>query len=304
MSTYIGKRIIISVLTVFVLATVTFFLVKILPGDPFLNEDVPEEIQQRQLEYYGLDRPIIEQYFRYMGNLLKGELGTSLKYLGREVSSVIGECFPISAKLGLLSVLFSYLIGLTFGVLSAQFKNRWPDYVLMVVAIFGVAMPSMVIGPLMRYFFGVKLGVLPVSGWGTLSQAIMPAFVLSLSGIAGSTRNMRASMLGVTTQDYIKTAQSKGLSKIKIVLRHELKNSLIPIITGMGPTIASIIMGSFVVEQIFVIPGLGKFFVNSVNTLDYPLVMGLTIFYGAMLVFANLIVDILYGVVDPRIRLA
>jgi oligopeptide transport system permease protein len=304
MAKYIGKRIVISFFTIFVLATVTFFLVKLLPGDPFLNDTVPKEIQERQQAYYGLDKPLFTQYVLYMGNLVKGDFGTSLKYFGREVTTVIGETFPISAKLGLASVCISYLVGLTFGILSAQYKNRMPDYILMIIAIIGVAMPSMVIGPLMRYFFGVKLGWLPVSGWGEIKQVIMPAFVLSLGGIAGNTRSMRASMLGVTTQDYIKTARSKGLSSVKIVLRHQLKNSLIPIVTGLGPTIAAIVMGSFVVEQIFVIPGLGKHFVNSVNTLDYPLVMGLTIFYGTLLVFANLLVDILYGFVDPRIRLA
>jgi len=299
---YIGKRVVISVLTIFVLVTLTFFLVKFLPGNPFMSENVPLQIRQRQMAYYGLDKPIMAQYVQYIGNLLRGNFGTSLKFIGREVSLIISQSFPISAKLGLISIVFSYAIGLTFGILSAQFRGRLPDYLLMIVAILGVAMPVMVIGPLLRYFLGVRLGILPVTGWGTFKQTIMPAFVLSLGGIAGNTRAMRASMLGVTTQDYIKTARSKGLSQLKIVIRHQLKNSLIPIITGLGPTIAGVMMGSFVVEQIFVIPGLGKHFVNSVNTLDYPLVMGLTIFYGSILVFACLLVDILYGIVDPRIR--
>ena len=302
MTRYICMRIIISIFTIFVLVTITFFLVKLLPGDPFMSESVPPEIRARQLAFYGLDRPIVEQYFLYLGNLLRGNLGTSLRFLGREVSGVIRTGFPISARLGIISVIFSYAVGLTFGILSSQFRGRLPDYVLMLVALIGVAMPSMVIGPLLRYIFGVRLGFLPVTGWGTVRQIIMPAFVMSLGSIAGNTRAMRASMLGVTTQDYIKTARSKGLTEVKVVLRHQLKNSLIPIITGLGPTIAAVMLGSFVVEQIFVIPGLGRHFVNSVNTLDYPLVMGMTIFYGSILVFANLLVDILYGVVDPRIR--
>ena len=303
MSRYIIKRVAIAFFTLFVLATVTFFLIKILPGNPFLNDRVPAEIQQRQREYYGLDKPVYVQYFNYMSNLVKGDLGTSLKFFGRKITTVIADTFPISATLGLLSVLFGELVGMLFGILSAQFRNKWPDYVLMMVAILGVALPSMVIGPLLRYIVGVKLGWLPVVGWGTWRHTVMPVFVLSLGRIASVTRSMRASMLGVTTQDYIKTARSKGLSPRKIVMRHQLKNSMIPIVTGLGPSIAAIIMGSFVVEQIFAIPGLGKHFVNAVTSLDYPMVMGLTIFYGAFLVTMTLLVDIAYGLLDPRIRL-
>ncbi|HIU43751.1 MAG TPA: ABC transporter permease [Candidatus Ventrousia excrementavium] len=304
MSRYIARRAVIALLTLFVLATATFFLVKLLPGNPFLNDKVPPEIQQKQMEYYGLDKPVVIQYITYLKNLIQGDLGTSLKYIGRKVTDVIGESFPTSAVLGLIAIAFSQLCGLTFGILSAQFKNRWPDYLLMLIAIAGVALPSMVIGPLLRYAFGVRLQILPVSGWGSWQQVVLPAFVLSLSNLASTTRNMRASMLGVTTQDYIRTARSKGLPPGKIIMRHEFKNSMIPIVTNLGPTIATMIMGSFVVEQIFVIPGLGKHFVNAVNTLDYPLVMGITIFYGAFLVTMSLLVDIVYGLVDPRIRLS
>lgn len=299
---YIAKRLAISVLTVFVLATATFFLSKILPGNPFMNDKVPKEIQQKQLEYYGLDKPIHIQYITYMKNLLRGDLGTSLKHVGRKVTTVIADFFPTSAKLGLLSVTFAEIIGWIFGILCVQYKDKWPDYLLMVFAILGVAMPSMVIGPLLRYWLGVKLRILPVTGWGTFKHMIMPAFVLGAGTIAGSTRAMRASMLAVVTQDYIKTARAKGLSPWKIVLKHQFRNSLVPLVAGLGPMIAGVIMGSFVVEQLFVIPGLGKHFVNSVNTLDYPLIMGLTIFYGSFLVIMNLLVDILYGIVDPRIR--
>lgn len=301
---YVAKRVLISVLTVFVLATVTFFLAKMLPGDPFMNENVPAEIQRRQVEYYGLDKPAHIQYFTYLANLLRGDLGTSLKFIGRSVTSVIADSFPTSAKLGLLSVSFALVIGWVFGILCAQYRNKWPDYLLMMFAILGVALPSMVIGPLLRGWLGVKLQLLPVTGWGTFRHMIMPAFVLGAGTIAGGTRSMRASMLGVITQDYIKTARAKGLHPVRIVLRHQLKNSMVPIVTGLGPMIAGVIMGSFVVEQIFLVPGLGKHFVNSVNTLDYPLIMGLTIFYGSFLVSMNLLVDILYGIIDPRIRVS
>lgn len=299
---YIVKKVVIAVLTVFVLATLTFFLVNLLPGDPFLNDKIPPAIQERQRAYYGLDKPPLEQYLTYMSNLLHGNLGTSLKQVGREVTTIIKDSFPVSAKLGIAAFIVAESIGILFGVLCAQFRGRWPDYVLMVVAVLGIALPTMVLGPLLRYLLAVKLRILPVSGWGTLRQAIMPVLVLSVTSIASSTRSMRASMLAVTTQDYIKTARAKGLSPIKVVLRHQLKNSLVPILTNMGVWLASIMMGSFVVESIFLIPGLGKYFVDCVTTLDYPLVMGLTIFYGTFLVTANLIIDVLYGIVDPRIR--
>jgi len=300
---YVWRKCLTAVATIFVLATLTFFLIKLLPGNPFLSETVPKVVQEKQREYYGLDKPVSVQYFVYMGNLLKGDLGFSLKKTGKSVVSIIGETFPVSAKLGLLSFVFSQLVGMVFGILCAQFKNRWPDYLLMIVAVLGIALPAMILGPIMRYFFGVKLRLLPVTGWGSLRQMIMPALVLAMGPIAVMTRNLRASMLGVTTQDYIKTARSKGLSPFKIVMKHELKNSLVPIITNMGIQIASIMTGSFVVESIFLIPGLGKYFVDSITTLDYSLIMGLTIFYGAFLVVMNLMVDLLYGVIDPRIRL-
>ena len=303
MAKYIIKRLFISLLTIFVLVTATFFLMKLIPGNPFMNDKVPEEIQRQQLAYYGLDKPVVEQYFIYMGNLLRGDFGTSLKYVGRRVTDVITELFPVSAKIGLVSLFFAYIIGLAFGVICAQFKNRWPDYLLTLFAIAGVALPSMVVGPLLRYYLGVKLMILPVAGWGTWQQMVMPAGVMAIGTIAGCTRSMRASMLGVTTQDYVKTARAKGLHPVKVVMKHQFKNSMVPIVTGMGATIAATLMGSFVVEQIFVIPGLGKHFVNSVNTLDYPMIMGLTIFFGSFLVMMNFLVDLVYGLIDPRIRL-
>jgi len=303
MAKYILKRLFISLITIFVLVTATFFLMKLLPGDPFMNDKVPEEIQQKQLAYYGLDKPVFEQYLIYMGNLLKGDFGTSMKYVGREVTDVIQELFPVSAKIGLVSLFFAYVIGLAFGVICAQFKNRLPDYLLMLFAIAGVALPSMVIGPLMRYYVGVELKLLPVTGWGTWQHMVMPAACMAIGTIAGCTRSMRASMLGITTQDYIKTARAKGLHPVAVVMKHQFKNSMLPIVTGMGGTIAGTLMGSFVVEQIFVIPGLGKHFVNAVNTLDYPMIMGLTIFFGSFLVLMNFLVDLIYGLIDPRIRL-
>ena len=302
MRKFIGKRILIALVTVFVLATLTFFLMKLIPGDPFQSEDVSPYVQELQRQYYGLDKSVYEQYFIYMKNLLHGDLGVSLTKSGRSVSSIIMETFPVSAKLGMISLVFAELIGLCFGIICAQFKNKWPDYLLMLVAIVGVALPSMVLGPILRYLLGVKWKLLPVTGWGTAAPIIMPAIVLGMGTIAGRTRSMRASMLSVTTQDYVKTARAKGLNNYEVIMHHEFKNSLVPILTNMGVQIASILMGSFVVEQIFLIPGLGRYFVDSISSLDYPVIMGTTIFFGTFLVILNLIVDILYGLVDPRIR--
>lgn len=302
MAKFILKRVCIAITTVFVLATLTFFLMKLIPGDPFLNEKVKPNVQELQRKYYGLDKPVWQQYLTYMGNLLHGDMGTSLTKAGRSVSSIIMETFPVSAKLGLISLFFAEIIGLGFGMICAQFRGKWPDYLLMVVAIIGIAMPSMVLGPLLRYYLGVQAKLFPVTGWGTVAQMVLPSIVLGMSTIANMTRSMRASMLSVTTQDYVKTAKAKGLSQPEVVLKHEFKNSMVPILTNMGVSIASVLMGSFVVEQIFLIPGLGKYFVDSISTLDYPVIMGTTIFYGTFLVVMNLIVDILYGLVDPRIR--
>lgn len=302
MAKYVLNKVIIAIITVFVLATATFFMMKLIPGDPFASVTTKIEVQEAQRAYYGLDKPVFEQYLTYMGNLLQGNLGYSMKKTGRTVVEIIKEAFPTSAVLGLTSLFFAEIIGWTFGMLCAQFRNRWPDYVLMVFAVLGIAMPSMVIGPLMRYTFGVLLKWLPVTGWGSAQQMIMPALVLGMGTIAGGTRSMRASMLGVMTQDYVITARAKGISPIRVVMKHEFKNSLVPLVSNLGVGIAGVMMGSFVVESMFLIPGLGRYFVDSVTNLDYPLIMGLTVFYGTVLVTLNLLVDVLYGFLDPRIR--
>lgn len=301
---YTLKRVFIALITLWVLITATFFLMKLLPGDPFQNDKVPVEIQERQREFYGLNKPVFEQYLTYLGNLLRGDLGYSLKTVGRTVMDIITDFFPVSAKLGIISMLIFDFLGIGFGIICAQFRGKWPDYVLLILAVVCVALPSMVVGPLMRYIFGAQLRWLPVAGWGKPAQMIMPVIILGLGAVAGYTRSMRASMLTVMSEDYIKTARAKGLSPFRVVMRHELKNSFVPIMSGLGVSIASILTGTFVVEDMFLIPGLGKHFTNSIIALDYPVVMGLTIFYGAFLIVMNLLVDVLYGIVDPRIRTA
>ena len=300
---YILKKVWIALLTVFVLATITFVLMKLIPGDPFASEKIKPQVREILKAYYGLDKPVWQQYLTYLWNLLHGDLGTSMAKSGRSVFNIIRDTFPVSAKLGLIAFFFGEVIGLVFGVICAQFRGKLPDFLLMILAIIGIALPSMVVGPMIRYFFGVKLGWFPVTGWGQTKQIVMPAFCLALGSIAGLTRSMRASMLKVTTEDYVKTARAKGLNSFEVVWRHELKNSLIPVMTNLGANIAGIMMGSFVIEQIFLIPGLGKYFVDSITSMDYPVIMGTTIFYGAVLVALNLIIDVLFGVVDPRIRI-
>ncbi len=209
----------------------------------------------------------------------------------------------MSAKLGLVSLFFGEIIGIFFGIICAQFRGKWPDYALTLLAVIGIAVPSMVLGPIIRLVFGVKLQWFPVSGWGSAAQYVLPCFCLALGTIAGRTRAMRASMLRVTTEDYVKTARAKGLNEFEVVSRHELKNSLIPVMTNLGGAIAGVMMGSFIIEQMFLIPGLGKYFVDSITSLDYPVIMGTTIFYGIVLVALNLLVDVLFGIVDPRIRI-
>lgn len=221
---YIGKKVLIALATIFVLATATFFLMKLIPGDPFLNDKIPIAVQDKQRAFYGLDKPVPQQYLTYMNNLLHGDLGYSIKKTGKTVVDIIKEAFPVSAELGLISLFFAEAVGLLFGILCAQFRGKWPDYLLMVVAVLGIALPSMVLGPILRMIFGVKLGILPVTGWGKPNQIILPALVLGLGTVAGNTRNMRASMLAITTQDYVKTARAKGLSPVRVVLKHQFKN--------------------------------------------------------------------------------
>ncbi len=302
---YILKRLVISIITIWLLATVTFFLLRTLPGNPFQTEKLlTVEMQERMMSYYGLDRPLMEQYFTYMKNLLQGNFGYSLKYTNRTVNSIIKSTFPVSAELGLRSLAVALPIGLALGVASARKRGKTVDYICVVIAVIGVSIPSFIMGTFLQYIFAIKLKLLPVSQWKTAAHTILPTVALALSLMATLTRVMRASMLEVTMQDYIKTARAKGLGEGRITWSHQVRNAMIPILTMLGPMVASVLMGTFVIEKIFAIPGLGQHFVNSITGLDYTMTMGLTVFYGIFLVTANFIVDILYGLVDPRIRLA
>jgi len=301
---YIIKRLFISVVTVWLLATISFFLLRTLPGNPFQTEKlISAEMQQRMMYYYGLDRPLPEQYLKYMGNLLKGEMGYSLKYTYRSVNSIIAGAFPISASLGLRALAFAIPIGLFLGVVSARKRGQAVDYLCVFIAVIGISVPSFIMGTLLQYVFGVKLHILPVAQWKGFAYTILPTIAMGLSMIASLTRTMRASMLEVTSQDYIKTAKAKGLSVGQIVWGHQLRNAMLPIVTSLGPLVASVLMGTFVIEQIFAIPGLGQHFVKSIQALDYTMTLGLTVFFGTFMVIANFLVDLAYGLIDPRIRI-
>lgn len=304
MKKYILKRVLIAIATVLVLTTVIFFLVHLLPGDPFSSEKTNEAIKAKMMAYYGLDKPLFEQWFTYMKNMLHGDFGVSLKYVGRSVNSAIAQTFPYSAGLGIRALLLALTCGLVLGTLAAQSAGRILDYVCVLIAIIGVSMPDFIIGTLLQLLFAIKLNWLPAGQWLGFSYYILPVFALSLYTLSLITRLMRSSMLDVLHQDYILTAEAKGLSRFEIIWRHEIRNAILPIVTTMGPLTAAVLTGTFVLERIFAIPGMGKFYVQSINDLDYTMVLGMTTFYGIFLVTANLIVDILYGVIDPRIKLA
>lgn len=290
--------------TVFVIITITFAIMHAIPGDPFLSEKkVNEAIRANLLRKYDLDKPLDVQFVRYVRNVLNWDLGMSMYYVNRNVQDMIRDGFPVSAKLGLAALAFAVVAGLVLGIVAALGHNRLPDYTAMVIAVIGIAVPGFIIGTILQWYFGVKLRALPVSGWGQPTHVVMPAFVLGLGTLALTARMMRSSVLDVLGQDYIRTARAKGLSWSEIVWRHTLRNALLPIVTIMGPTIVNITTGSFITERIFAIPGLGKFFVESITNSDYSLILGTTLFYGILLVVALFLVDMAYGFVDPRIRL-
>ena len=302
-------RLLQGVLTVWFIATATFMAMHAVPGDPLMNDKAVSPEARKNLEaHYGLDKPKIEQYFIYLGNMVRGDFGYSFTQENRRVNDIIREHFPISAILGILAITFAGLGGILFGALTARYRNRIPDVVIMFLVILGISVPSFVFAALgqlglvkLNAFFGTS--ILPVAGWGTLSHMIAPSLVLGLGTMAFLTRLMRSSMLEIVSSDYVKTARSKGLPTTRIFLRHELRNAILPVVTVLGPSIAAITTGGFVVELVFAIPGLGRYFVQAVQQLDYFVIMGTTVFYGAFLVFMVIVVDLLYGLIDPRVRL-
>jgi ABC-type dipeptide/oligopeptide/nickel transport system permease component len=306
---YILKRLVQGVITVWFIATATFIAMHAVPGDPLTSDKATTPEIRKNLEArYGLNRPVVDQYFIYMRNLLKGDFGISFTQQNRRVNDIIREHFPVSATLGVLSLVFASLGGILWGALTAIYRNRLPDLVIMFLVIIGISVPSFVLAALSQLGIvslnsAVAGQVLPVAGWGTLLHMIVPSMVLGLGTMAFLTRLMRSSMLEIINSDFVRTAKAKGLPPTRIFIRHELRNAILPVITVLGPSIAAITTGGFVVELVFAIPGLGRYFVSAIQQLDYTVIMGTTVFYGAFLVFMVIVVDIVYGVIDPRVTL-
>ena len=309
MLAYTFKRILQGIVTVWFIATITFIAMHAVPGDPLANERATTEQIRRNLEQrYGLDRPVSEQYLVFIGGILQGDFGISFTQENRRVNDIIRENFPVSATLGILAVTFAALGGILMGALTALFRNRVPDFVIMFLVILGISVPSFVVAALSQLVLvdiNASLGfsLLPVAGWGTLRHMIVPSMVLGLGTMAYLTRLMRSSMLEITSSDFIRTARAKGLPPARIFLKHQLRNAILPVVTVLGPAIAAITTGGFVVELVFAIPGLGRYFAEAVQQLDYTVIMGTTVFYGAFLVSMVIVVDLLYGWIDPRVRL-
>lgn len=306
---YIVKRIFYSFLTLMVLVTLTFFMMRLLPGDPFIGQKaIPETTMKALNEKYGLDKPMLQQLFIYIGNVFRGDLGISIHY-NRPVNDIIRQAFPYSFDLGMRALIFAIVIGILLGIVAAVKRGTHWDTLSMFLAIIGVSVPGFIVGSLLQYFFALKLtqwtgiAFFPNTGWNGFAAKLLPSFALSLSSLATVSRLMRTSMMDVLSQDYIKTAKSKGLSQRTIVWKHAVRNAIMPVITVLGPISAALLTGAFVVENIFAIPGMGKFFVYSIQTQDYTLISGTTLFYGAFLIIANLLVDLAYGFIDPRIKL-
>ena len=293
-----------GVLSIFIVATLTFFLMNLVPGGPFVAEkSISKEAQAALEAKYGLDKPLLESYATYMTDFVKGDMGLSLRQRGRTVSDIIFSKFPVSARLAGFAVAVAVLVGIPLGCLSAYNRGKLGDNIIIVFATCGIAIPSFISSVILLYTFGSKLNILPTVGLNTMSSYIMPVTALAIYPTAYITRLMRSSLLDVMGQDYIRTAKAKGLSNFKILFKHALRNAVLPVVTYVGPMLASLMTGSFVVEKIFTVPGLGRDFVSAINQRDYTLIMGTTIVLATLIITANVIVDILYKIIDPRINL-
>ncbi|OPA78450.1 peptide ABC transporter permease [Paenibacillus selenitireducens] len=304
MARYLFSKFFYMLVSIFVLATVTFLLMKAIPGDPFMSEKaVPPEVQAKLMAQYGLDKPVMEQYGIYLNNIIHGNFGVSMKMQNQEVSKVVAESFKYSLRLGLVSIVVSVIIGVGLGMIAALKHRKLMDNVAMVLAVIGISVPSFVLASFMQYLLGVKWMVLPVAGLDGPLTYIMPVLAMSALSIAFIARLTRSSMLEVLSADYIKTARAKGLKNISILFKHVIRNGIIPVVTYLGPLTANVLTGSIVIEQIFGISGLGKIFVYVITNRDYPMIMGITLFYGIILMVARFLTDLSYGLIDPRIKL-
>ncbi len=304
MGGYILRRLVNSLLALFTIATLVFFLMHAVPGGPFASEKkLPPEVIRNLNARYHLDQPLRKQYVDYMGNLLCGDLGPSFKYPDRTVNELISEGFPVSAALGMAAVFVAVTAGCFLGVFAALNHNRWQDFLTVGLAALNYSIPVFVMAPILVYVFSIKLGWVPPAMWGTARHMVLPTLALAAGPTAFIAALMRSSMLEVLRQDYIRTALAKGLSYRAVVFRHGIKNALIPVIAYLGPMTAAVLTGSFVIEKIFAIPGLGEYFVTSVINRDYTVIMGVTLFYSTILLAINFMIDIVFVLIDPRISL-
>ena len=300
---YFLKRLGGAIPTLFIIITGSFFMIRLAPGGPFDRERVvPPDIMANLLKHYHLDEPLWQQYLRYLGGLAHGDFGPSFKYKDFTVAQLIAQGFPTSLTLGSIAMGVALAIGLTLGVWAALRQNTAVDYTATGVSMLGIAVPNFVVAPTLTLVFGLMLGWLPVGGWGHASNYVLPVVALCLPQIAAIARLTRASMIEVLGSNFVRTARAKGMPERVTIARHAIRAALLPVVSYLGPAIAQIITGSVVVEQIFSIPGIGRYFVQSSLNRDYTMVMGVTVFYGALVIFCNLVADLLYGVLDPKVR--
>lgn len=303
---YVCKRLVAGVLSLFVLVSITFFLMHMIPGGPFSPSDqrnVPEKILNQISERYGLNDPLIVQYGRYLNNLVHGDLGVSFKKQDTTVNELIANGFPVSARVGALGVILALIVGIPLGIVAAIKRGKLPDMASMVFATIGVSVPSFVICVLMMYVFCEKLKLFPSYGLTSWKHYVLPVFCMAFSQIAYITRLMRSSMLETMRQDYIRTERSKGVPEFQVIGKYALKNSVLPVVTYVGPMVAALLTGTFIIEKLFSVPGLGRYFISAISDRDYSVTLGLTVFLGAMIIICNLVVDILYAVIDPRVKI-
>jgi len=301
---YVIKRVILAIVTIWAVATLTFFLMNLVPGGPFLSEKAISPQATAALEAkYGLDKPMSQRYLTYMADALHGDFGDSLKQRGRTVTSIIARQFPVSARLGGISVLLALCLGIPLGCIAALKRGKFLDSLISVISTCGIAVPSFVVCTLLMYVLGVKLKLLPTMGITSWKNYIMPVIALAFYPTAYIMRLMRSSMLDVLGQDYMRTAKAKGVIGFWIIFKHAIRNAILPVVTYVGPMLAYTVSGSFVVEKIFVIPGLGGAFISAISGRDYTLIMGTTIFLATLIIIMNVVVDLVYTLVDPRIKL-
>jgi oligopeptide transport system permease protein len=304
MISYVARRLVYMVAALFIIVSITFFISKALPGTPFADPKLSPQVREQLFEKYGLDEPLYVQYAKYMVNVAQGDLGNSYYFEGRPVSQMILQRLPVSAFIGVQAVIFGLVVGLVLGIVAALWHNTLWDTLAVVVAILGVSVPTFVLGPLLQYWLGLKLGWFPIAFFESWIYSVLPSLTLSVFVVSTVARFMRTEMLEVMGQDYITLAKAKGLSGLAVILKHVLRNAMIPLITVMAPLTIYLIVGSLVVEQIFAVPGIGEQFTQSVLVNDYSMILGTTIFFSVMFILALLIQDILYGIIDPRIRVA